>query len=189
MSKENHPRQIAMMAASDVCRHLKSATTRLICAGSLRRQKAEVGDVEIVYIPRWKELSAIDLFGQERDNMNLADVAIERMLSEQVIDKRRFGGDSVRWGAKNKFAVHLATGIGIDLFSTVESSWFNYVVCRTGGAATNQRIAIAAMKRGWRWNPYGCGFTDQSGNVVPVSSERDVFELVGLKYIDPEDRD
>ena len=37
-------------------------------------------------------------------------------------------------------------------------------------------------------NPYGAGFTDGHGNLVPVTSERDVFELVGLKYLEPWER-
>ncbi|MDE2021280.1 MAG: hypothetical protein KGJ13_13170, partial [Patescibacteria group bacterium] len=81
-----------------------------------------------------------------------------------------------------------ASGIPVDFFSTAESSWFNYLVCRTGGADNNCQIALAANRKGWKWNPYGAGFTDQHGQMVPARQERDVFELVGLPYRDPWDR-
>ena len=40
-----------MAVAAELCRGLKSATARMVVAGSLRRGKAEVGDIEILYIP------------------------------------------------------------------------------------------------------------------------------------------
>jgi len=48
---------------------------------------------------------------------------------------------------------------------------------------------MAAQKRGWQWKPYTNGFQDvESLEQMPVGSERDVFEIVGLAYHEPKFR-
>jgi len=88
------------------------------------------------------------------------------------------------------------SGIPVDLFATTEECWYNYLVCRTGGKETNLAICRAANAKGWSWTPYGPGFTCHPGEVSPeeyteqhlVHSEREVFEFVGLPYLEPRDR-
>jgi DNA polymerase/3'-5' exonuclease PolX len=88
---------------------------------------------------------------------------------------------------------HVASGIPVDLFATTEACWHNYLVCRTGPAESNIRIAAAAKARGWKWNPYGEGFSRGGPLAGPeearaLRSEREVFEFVGLPYTEPEER-
>jgi DNA polymerase/3'-5' exonuclease PolX len=61
-------------------------------------------------------------------------------------------------------------------------------VVRTGGRTTNQRIAVAAIRKNWHLQAYGAGFSTPDGDVV-CKSERDVFELVDLRYLDPWERE
>jgi len=61
-------------------------------------------------------------------------------------------------------------------------------VIRTGGKVTNQRIAMAAIKKGWHLQAYGAGFSIPEGDIV-CKSERDVFEFVGLAYKEPWQRE
>jgi DNA polymerase/3'-5' exonuclease PolX len=110
------------------------------------------------------------------------------LLQSGRLAKRTNVNGSEMWGHKNKLAVHVASGIPVDLFSARLGNWFNYLVCRTGGAESNMRIASAAQAKGWKWNPYGVGFTNETGSDVFVNSERDAFELVGLKYLEPWER-
>lgn len=185
--KKKWPRSAALEVARDLCRALRPVTVpdRLIVAGSLRRRKNEVGDVEILYIPK---------FESERDGLfdtrqvNLVDRVLEALMRSGVLAPRRNTIGSEIWGEKNKLAVHVASGIPVDLFTAREVNWFNYLVCRTGSAENNVRIAATAKARGWQWNPYGAGFTDQSGTMVPVAREQDVFELLGLPYLEPWER-
>lgn len=185
MSKTKYPRAEALKVAKELCDALKMFTVRLIVAGSLRRRKLEVGDVEILYIPRF-ELRTLDFFAQA--NVNLADEVLSCLLQKEVIRQRTNVKGSVMWGEKNKLAAHVASGIPVDFFAATQENWFNYLVCRTGGADNNLAIASAAQAKGWKWNPYGVGFTDERGQIVPVFSERDVFELVGLPYREPWER-
>lgn len=182
--KSKFPRAAAMEVAAELVRALRTVTLadRLIVAGSLRRRKAEVGDVEILYIPR-EHTEPDGLFDQR--TVNESDTALEALVRSGAIAKRPNSLGSEIWGENNKLALHVATGIPVDLFRARESNWFNLLVCRTGSAQYNIRIAAAAQARGWKWHPYRTGFTDAYGAVVPVRSERDAFDLVGLPYLEP----
>ena len=58
--KTRFPRAAAIAVARELCEALKPHCERLIVAGSLRRMKQQVGDVEIVYIPKIRKYQ-IDL--------------------------------------------------------------------------------------------------------------------------------
>jgi len=179
-------RAVAMAVGAEVCEVLDPVCERWIVAGSIRRRRPMVGDVEILYIPRFGDRQ-VDLFTVA--SMSLADDAIESMLRSGLLAKRASRTGVFAWGDKNKLAVHQASGIGVDLFAATEATWWNALVCRTGGAESNKRIASRAIARGYHWNVYGPGFTQAAtGEVVPMESEEAVFEFVGLEYEEPWDR-
>lgn len=180
-------RQFALNVVREILSHLTpSHCQRIIVAGSLRRRKEDVGDIEILYIPATEERQ-VDLISTA--TVSLADEQIEAMVDRGIISRRLSKTGHPSWGTKNKLASHTATGIPIDFFATTEESWHNYLVCRTGPAASNTRIATIAQQRDYQWKPYGSGFirlTD--GKVFPMASEQSVFEFVGLPYLEPWER-
>lgn len=186
--KKRWPRAQAIAVAKLLCDALAPACARLIVAGSLRRRRPDVGDVEILYVPKFATEQA-DMFSTRE--ANLVDRILTDWLAGDVLAKRPSVTGGFAWGEKNKLAVHTATGMPVDLFTATESNWFNYLVCRTGGAENNVRIAQAAQARGWKWNPYGDGFsrggplTGRPVETHPVASEREVFEFAGLPYLEP----
>jgi DNA polymerase/3'-5' exonuclease PolX len=171
----------ATEAAQEITAALRGACRHLEIAGSLRRQKPHVGDIEILHVPIFED-RRIELFPE---SVNLADEAIERLLQKGVIGKRPLAKGKTAWGQYNKLALHRQSGIPVDLFRASEENWWNYLVCRTGPASSNARIASEAIKRGWRWNPYSIGFSNQAGETHQVHSEAEVFEFVGLPYLPP----
>lgn len=184
-AKAKYPRADAMAVAEELVAALTFVTTRIAIAGSLRRMKREVGDVELVYVPVYRDVPA-DLFGATV-SQDQAAAKIQSLRTAGILDKRVGTEGGTSWGPKNKLAVHCATGIPVDLFSTEEDCWFNYLVCRTGSAEHNKRIAIAAQQKGWKWNPYGPGFSRlYDTETVAVASEEEVFAFVGLPYLRPE---
>lgn len=160
---------------------------RIIVAGSLRRLKPQVGDVEILYIPRTEMRPVVgDMFAQSR--VDLVDLAVRDLMASRILELREGEGGHKSYGPKNKFVRHVGTGIPVDLFATMETSWFNYLVCRTGSKENNMAIAEAAKAKGWHWNPYGSGFTTGGGSSHQVTSEADVYDFVGLPFKEPKDR-
>lgn len=190
LQKKKYPRADALKVAKELCDLLKPECARLIVAGSLRRRKDLVGDVEIVYVPKFVPGVRCDMFAAPAP-ANCVDAKLAWMLdssSGPILEKRLSRVDTEAWGEKNKLAVHRASGIPVDLFSTTTDAWWNYVVCRTGSAESNTAIASAAQRKNWKWHPYKSGFTDANGDLVRVTSEREVFEFAGLEYKEPWER-
>jgi DNA polymerase/3'-5' exonuclease PolX len=183
--KPRFHRAAALPVVRELLKHLEPVTDRLIVAGSLRRKKLEVGDIEFVFIPK-REERQLDLVTVGK--VDLAAEVIERLVTGGVLAKRENVNGGTAWGDKNKLAVHVTSGIPVDLFFATEDNWWNYLVCRTGPKECNARIATAAQAKGWKWQPYKKGFTDGQGRLVRATSERHVFELAGLPYQDPCER-
>ena len=175
-----------MKVAAELCAALKPVCAKIIVAGSLRRRKATVGDVEILYIGKTEvRQDPADMFA--RITVNLADEAIAALEKSGVLERRKNKNGSEMYGAKNKLMRHHATSLPVDLFAATSENWWNYLVCRTGPADSNTRICMAAQDRGWKWNPYGAGFS-RGDEVRAMESEADVFAFVGLPYEQPEAR-
>lgn len=174
--------KIALERAEKIAEQIKAILEpvcepeRIVIAGSIRRRRAEVGDIELLCIPRYV------------DGVDQLDAKIQTMLHFDMLGYRLNKKGSKVYGLKNKLLVHKPSGIGVDIFSTDEECWTVALVVRTGGKETNMRIATAALRRGYRFHAYGSGFSTPNGEIV-CRSEREVFEAVGLPYREPWERD
>lgn len=170
--------------AAEVLALLTPGCSSIAVAGSLRRGKADVGDVEVVFIPLLtRQPDPADMFAEI--DVNLAEMLIGDALAMGFLTKRLAVNGNESWGPKNKLARHVETGMPVDLFAATRANWWNYLVCRTGPAESNMAIAQAAQARGWKWNPYGAGFSrgghdDEDYETHAVTSEAEVFRFVGL---------
>lgn len=183
--KKKFDRALAIKVAKQLTDCLMPFSERFILAGSLRRRKLKVGDIEILYIPEFKD-EKIDLITTAP--VNQFDKMLDLLIREKIIAKRKNALGSEVWGEKNKLAVHVPTGVPVDFFATTAPCWFNYLVCRTGGARNNTLIAEAYQRHRCKWNPYGPGYTDAKGDTQQNLSEAAVYENAGLKYLHPWER-
>lgn len=161
--------------------------TNVEIAGSLRRKKATVGDIEILYIPRIENRpNPKDFFSYV--DVNLADEMIERLITEGILKKRPNKVGQFAWGEKNKLAVHCESGIPVDLFATEPSKWWTALIIRTGSLETNLKLTKGAIAKGCSLKAYGAGLEQPNGDVIVATSERHVFELCNVPYLSPEKR-
>ena len=181
------PHAQAMAVAEEILAVLAPGCVKAVIAGSLRRQKPTVGDIEILYVPAYRAGTLIGLFGYQGDPVNSASMEIDLLILKGSLAKRLNAKGREMYGEKNKFLVHVASGIPVDLFATTELCWSNYLVCRTGSSETNVRICNAAIAHGWKWNPYDAGFS-RGNELYTCHSEEEVFAFVGLPYLKPEER-
>lgn len=186
--KRKWERELALSVADGLSEFLRPhcEPDRICFAGSLRRGKALVGDVEILYVPK---IGAVQKPGEMFESEgSLADRMIEELLLCRKIEKRWNKNGIFTWGAANKLATHRATGVPVDFFATTKEFWWMSLVIRTGPADLNIRLAQSARARGLALNAYAA-FTELStGNVVVPKSEREVFELAGVPWAEPEER-
>lgn len=171
---------IELSKAKEIAEQLKEGLEpfcdRIEIAGSIRRHKWEVGDIELLCIPRF--INDIDQLESE----------IGYLMHQQILDYRLNKLGRRVYGPKNKLLLHRPSGIGVDIFSTTEECWPVSLVVRTGGKQTNIRISSAALQMGYRFHAYGSGFSTPNGEIV-CHSEREVFETVGLPWQRPEERE
>ena len=135
--KPKFPRADALRVARFLYVALADHCVWLVFAGSLRRRKELVGDIELVFIPKLTT-QAEDFF--TATSVSKVDLVLHDLIARGVIEKRRNVNVSEMWGPKNKLARHVASGIPVDFFATTEAARFNYLVCRTGGSASNMEI-------------------------------------------------
>ena len=185
MSEEKRKwrREDAARVASELMEELVHACPRLAVAGSIRRGRQRVGDVELVY----ESEPILDLFGERTGDVR-ADVIIDEWLRIGVLEKRLSKVGHPSWGQEIKMAVHVATGIPVDLFAARPGGWHSYLMCRTGSRIHNEAIARAMMGRSMRWEPYE-GVRMRDGSLRRVGSEAELYELIGWPYLEPEDRE
>lgn len=181
------PRQEALHHALALVSFLGPSCEQIEIVGSIRRHKAWVKDIELLYIPKHSLLAQpSDLFLQTQRE-NAAEEAINTLECQGVIARRLDTRGREAWGAKNKLARHLPSGIPLDLFAAQGQNWVSLLVCRTGPAEANIAIARRARALGWRWNPYD-GLVDSEGRLRLARTEAEFFALLGLPCPPPEDR-
>ena len=111
---------------------LKERCQRIEIAGSIRRRKKEVGDIEIVAIPKYQ----YDLFG-ESSTVHLLDAFDFSAI-----------GKVIKGGSKYK-QIELFDGINLDLFIvTPPAQWGVVFMIRTGSADFSHRLVTKKQQGG-----------------------------------------
>lgn len=187
MPKVKVPLAAAEKVADELMEMLSPLCKKCVIAGSIRRQKSMVSDIEILYIPK---MTTIIPAGQLLPvRVSAMEVAISYMRLGGLLALRPSTTGGTSFGPHVKFMVHVPTDIAVDFFATTAKRWYNSLVCKTGGKKSNKIISTAALKMGYSWATSTEGFVNKStGSIVPVKSEKDVFDFVRLHYLRPEDR-
>ncbi len=183
--KPKIPRAEAMQVAEEIVAHLKPCCERIAIAGSLRRGKPEVGDIEILLVPKMTTRPD-GLFDQRI--VSVADEVIEQLLNQGYFAKRPSKTGVFSWGVANKLAIHTASKIPVDLFTTDAARWFVALVLRTGSKDTNLALTTGANRKNANLMAYGAGVKWSDGTVTQATSEQHVFEMCGVPYKEPKDR-
>lgn len=174
-------------------RHTPWALADRFCAvGGFRRRKAEMKDLEILYIPRIvQETDPGDMFGATRA-VNVSERAIDELLVNGTLEKRPSVAGVTSWGSNIKLARHVATGLPVDLLAATPENWFNRLVVTTGPRELNILIADRAHERGFDWKVAEADFVPRGAEWegcskrVAMKTEREVFSFVDLEIVAPE---
>ena len=188
MGKKKVTREKAEGVAEKIMAYLADFCERWQIAGSILRKKLMVSDIEILYIPVLGERpNPGDMF--DASKVNFMHDAIAVLLSTGILEMRPKENGQFTNGPLNKLMRHKKSGVGVDFFGCTSETWWNNLVCRTGGKDSNMAVSMAAIRMGYTWNCTGRGFSSLTGGpAVPVDSEEDVFKFVGLPYLPPEKR-
>lgn len=156
----------AYSVADKVLNGLSSACTRIEIAGSLRRQKDMIGDIELVAIPDGERL-------YELLDTKLADGVISHLPKK-------------RWGLKLRS--FLFAGFQFDVFIQPDpATWgYNFLV-RTGSAEFSHKLVTKRSEGGWKPDCFEIkdARVKCDGMLLDTSEEIDIFNLWGMDYVAP----
>lgn len=190
MSETKYPLARAGDVAGEVLELLMPYCHQIEIAGSVRRKKPFVSDIEILYRPKEAKREVFgDMFATEY--FYPVNDLINQLLTDGIISKRPNVAGGFTWGRLNKLAIHGESGIPLDLFcEPVPHAWGRSLVIRTGPKELNISLITAAAARGIKLHAYGEPATeaDSPTIVLDCTTEQQVFDLCGVPYIHPEDR-
>lgn len=170
---------------------LEPACDRIEIAGSVRRRKPEVHDIEIVAIPRVEQEVGADLWGtsvtfDRLERLITDDLIPSGVLMPRPVEVHRADGSvevSRRMGsAYRAMAYH---GMPVDLFTTDADAWGCILALRTGPGDWNTRL-VTDCKRYFR--SVAGGRVLHLGRPVPTPEESDFFRALGVPWLDPWER-
>lgn len=150
---------------------------RIEIAGSIRRRKPEVKDIELVCIPK----AAPNLF-QEPDRGSYLIAITDTMLAVDA--------EVLKNGSRFKqFA--LTEGLNLDLFCVLPpAEWGVIFTIRTGPADFSQWIVTQRSKGGAlpSYAQVKDGVVHVGNRTIQMTRERDFLEFCGLGWVEPEER-
>ena len=138
------------------------STVRAEVAGSLRRRKETIGD--------------LDLVAASTDQRALADAFAEAPFVDEVL-------------AHGPTKVFIACdGVEVDLRIVAPEAFGSLLHHFTGGQAHNIALRERAVKMGINISEYGLA-KEGTGHYEPVATEEELYARLGLPYIPPELRE
>lgn len=171
------PWWIAHTAAQALERALAPWCERTLIAGGLRRQTANVGDIELVVIPR--TAPQYDLFGAPTGQaVSLLDDALPAL----GIGARRTDGPRLK-----QFAWQ---GLPVDLFLVTPDTWGCVATLRTGSADFSRWLVTprrhgGACPAAYRFHE---GRLWQDATPLATPEEADVFRVLEIAWVAPDAR-
>ena len=149
----------AKVIASAVVKALEPYCERIEIAGSIRRQKATVKDIDMVLIPkdRWQ----LDLVLGRMGNYKMSGMKIARIEMDSI---------------------------PLDIYFATPATFATLLLIRTGSIENNIRLASLVKRKGWRLHASGEGLSDEHGQRIAGDTEESIFRALGIAYLPPEKR-
>ncbi len=199
-SGQRLPLVIARTVAERLIEVLRPGCERIAIAGSIRRQKPDVGDIELVAIPRIEELPGqLDLFGGRQSGgvANHLDNILDTLVDEHKISRQPPPGFTkpTAWGDRQKKFWLVADvfrdkprWVQVDLFLATRINWGAIFCIRTGPSDFSTAF-VTHLKTftGYRQQD-GVLVHLGSGETIPVPEEADYFRFAMVPWIPPEKR-
>ena len=168
MFEKSHERfllGVAIPIAEFIVNELKKTegVHRVVAAGSLRRMKETVGDIDILVISPKPE-KAIEKF-------STLD-SVERVLAK----------------GPTKGTIVLKNGLQSDIRVVKDRSFGAALNYFTGSKDHNVRLRQIAVKKGWKLSEYGL-FNRRTDKFVAGRTEEELYKKLRMPYIEPELRE
>lgn len=162
-------------------------------AGSIRRGKPVVGDIEHVIIPRvGKVETSIGLFSV-RMTENIFFRHLDTLMVAKTLTKHLYtiyhadGTESItpKWGDRLRGVEF--RGFNHEINIADEMNWGSILTIKTGPAEFSHRLVVLLRDNGWR-NHLCYVRPIDADTIIPVATEDEFFKYAGLNWTPPEMR-
>ncbi|MCD6331488.1 MAG: DNA polymerase/3'-5' exonuclease PolX [Thermoplasmata archaeon] len=153
----------ALPEAMKLIKFLEKYAEKISLAGSLRRRKETIGDMDIL---------AVSLNPEK---------LMDEFTSMNEVDKILAKGET-------KSSVRLKSGIQVDLRIVDKESFGSALQYFTGSKEHNIEVRKIAVRNGYKLNEYGL-FDKKSNKKIAGETEEGVYKALGMQYIPPELRE
>lgn len=144
---------------------LEPCCERIAIAGSIRRKRPQVKDIDLVLIPS-----------------NISALGITLLRHGEILNKKRLD-------SKTRIIKYRFHGIPVEIYIANAHTWPMLLLVRTGSASHNQMLAMRARAMGLRFKANGEGILDGEGRRVSGETEESIFEALGLEWVPPGERE
>lgn len=158
----------AELIAAKVAAKLRPHCVQIEIAGSIRRKRPTIGDIEIVCVPKPYDASPLFASG----------------LATVVNHWEKLRGELPCKYTQRR----LPDGIALDLFMVDPNGFGLQLAIRTGSSRWSHEVLASAWVRAG-FHSEGGLLRRRDGSVVLVKSERQLFDLIGLPWTPPEHRE
>jgi DNA polymerase/3'-5' exonuclease PolX len=176
-------RDDALPLAQKVCTALQPYCERIEIAGSIRRGKAEVHDVDVVAIPKAVDmpggLVGLAHFTESQVWASLLSVALKKCGVLVAIS----GSELLR-------CVFADTGFQVDIHRARTEIWGVILLVRTGSRDHNIQLCALAKSKGLKLSAAEGVVTQEGfGKIIASRSEQEIFDALGLAFVEPQNRE
>ena len=146
----------------------------------------------------------IEICGSHRRKMEFSgdiDVLITRKLNSSVnsplknivkiLQNDDFLIDDLTTSGDTKYMGVTIGGKRIDIRYIEYESFYPALLYFTGSMTTNKLMRTIALEKGYTLNEYGIyklTLSGEKGEVIKVNSEKEIFDILGIVYLKPEER-
>lgn len=169
--KESHSRMLlwdALKTGNAILQQLHSipGIQKAELAGSLRRQKETIGDIDIIAVADKKSRKRI----------------VARFITLPLVDRVLASGET-------KASILLKdNSVQVDLRLVNDYEYGAALLYFTGSKEHNIRLRTWAREKGWKLNEYGV-FDAVSDKMLAGATEEEIYHLFGMSWIPPELRE
>jgi DNA polymerase/3'-5' exonuclease PolX len=160
----------ALAICADTVADLRPHCLKIDEAGSVRRRRPTIGDLEIVCLPNRDPLESTPLFAGG------FAMAVEQWPG--VV-----GNPDGRYTQRM-----LPCGLKLDLFMPHPDGYGLILAIRTGSSDWAHNVLAAGWRRAGFHSDKGL-LRREDGSVVPCRTELELFDTIGLRWVEPVDRE
>ncbi|NOK85696.1 MAG: DNA polymerase/3*-5* exonuclease PolX [Chloroflexi bacterium AL-W] len=165
----------ALPAAQKIAAMLNDIDTvlRVEIAGSIRRARPTIGDVDIL--------------------VAVAEMAHSAEIMQAFVSMENVA--RILGQGETKSSVELLSGLQVDVRVLTQEKWGTALQYFTGSQAHNVKVRQIALSKGYSLNEHALSPVDAQGDILPdadktlCDTEEAVYEALGLRWIAPELRE